>query len=94
MTTQPLFKHIGSKVAAAPALSQGMALEIVHDSTRKGHIDPLGTGGIGNSGSGGNRHTIFKMLLQLQHKIIKDWHDSECIAFPYHHTCVPKAGAR
>ena len=74
MTTQSLLKQIGRKVAAAPALSQGMALEIVHDSTRQGHIDALGTGSIGNSGSGGNRHTLFEVLLQLQHKIIKNWH--------------------
>ena len=63
MTTQPLFKQIGRQVAAAPAFSQGMALEIVHDPSRQGHIDALGTGGIGNSGSGGNRHTILELLL-------------------------------
>ena len=90
MTTQSLFKQISRKVAAAPAFSQGMALEIVHDSSRQGHIDPLGTGGIGNGGSGGNRLTILQLLLQFQHKIVKDWHDSECILCLYHHTCVPK----
>jgi len=94
MTTQSLLKQIGGKVAAAPALSQGMALEIVHDSSRQGHIDALGTGGIGNSGSGGNGRSILKLLLQLQDKIIKNWHYSEYIAYPYHHICVPKAGSR
>ena len=63
MTTQSLFKQIGRKVAAAPAFSQGMALQIVHDPSRQRHIDALGAGGIGNSGSGGNRHTILKLLL-------------------------------
>ena len=63
MTTQSLFKQIGRKVAAAPAFSQGMALQIVHDPSRQRHIDALGAGGIGNSGSGGNRRTILKLLL-------------------------------
>ena len=94
MATQSLFKQIGGKIAAAPALSQGMALEIIHDSSRQGHIDALGTGGIGNSGSRGNRHIILELLLQLQHKIIKDRHDSECMQHPYHHTCVPKERIR
>lgn len=93
MTTQSLFKQIGRQVAAAPAFSQGMALEIVHDSSRQGHIDALGTGGIGNGGSGGNRLTILELLLQFQYKIIKDRHDSECILYLYHHTCVPKTGS-
>ena len=91
MTTHPLLKQIGRKVAAAPALSQGMALEIIHDSSRQGHIDALGTGGIGNSGSGGNRNTVLKVLLQLQSKIIEDRHHYECILRPYHHICVHKA---
>ena len=90
MTTQSLLKQIGRKVAAAPAFSQRMALEIVHDSSRQRHIDPLGTGGIGNGGSGGNRLTILELLLQFQHKIVKDRHDSECILYPYHHIYVPK----
>ena len=93
MSTQSLFKQIGRQVAAAPAFSQGMALEIVHDASRQGHIDALGTGGIGNGGSGGNRLTILELLLQFQHKIIEDRHDSECIQCLYHHTCVPKTGS-
>ena len=92
MTTQPFFKQIGRKVAAAPALGQGMAFEIVHDSSRQGHIDALGTGGIGNSGSGGDRITVLEVPLQLQHKIIKNRHHSECILYLFHHTCVHKAG--
>lgn len=94
MTTQPFLKQIGRKIAAAPALSKGMTLEIIHDSSRQGHIDALGAGGIGDSGSGGNGNITLEVLLQFQHECIKDRHCSECILYPFHHRCVHEAGRR
>ena len=75
MTPQGVFDQKGRKVAAAAPLLEGMPLEIVHYAAGQGDVDPLGTGGISNSGRAGSRLGGGQPLLQLLHKILKNRHD-------------------
>ncbi len=54
MPAQRLLQEVSGKIAAAAAFVQGMTLEFIHHPTRKGDVDPLGTGCISHIGAAWN----------------------------------------
>ena len=52
VVTERLFNQIGRQISAAAAFLKGMAFELIHHPAGQGHIDPLGTGGVGHLGTG------------------------------------------
>ena len=75
MSTQRLLKEVGGEIAATAALLQGMTLQHIHHTARKGDIDSLGAGRISHVGTAGRRVLAVEALLQLLHQILKKRHD-------------------
>ena len=75
MPAQRLLQEVSGKIAAAAAFVQGMTLEFIHHPTRKGDVDPLGTGCISHIGAAWNRPISIDPLLQLLNKVLKKRHN-------------------